>query len=292
MQFKRIKIKEKSIKENRVKMNLTEFIKIIRPIDCIIAALGAFIGYSLSIQSIAFNELILYAMLAVFFVCAGGQTINDFFDYSIDKKTNKNKPLVKGTIKRKDAMIFAFILFGVGIGFGFLVSELAAIVTVFFALILILYSALMKKIKYFGNFVVSFSVAFTILFGAIISMNFFLPLILFVAAFFANTSREIIKDLEDLGSEQGIKITLPQLMPKKAIYVIVLLFYVVSVGTGFYPYFLGLFNSLIYFGLMILAMVFFALSLHSMEKGKFSASQKYSKIGMLAGLIAFLAGVL
>ncbi|MBU2100551.1 UbiA family prenyltransferase [Candidatus Micrarchaeota archaeon] len=273
-------------------MNLTEFIKIIRPIDCIIAALGAFIGYSLSIQSIAFNELILYAMLTVFFVCAGGQTINDFFDYSIDKKTNKNKPLVKGTIKRKDAMIFAFILFGVGIGFGFAVSELAAIVTVFFALILILYSALMKKIKYFGNFVVSFSVAFTILFGAIISMNFFLPLILFVAAFFANTSREIIKDLEDLGSEQGIKITLPQLMPKKAIYVIVLLFYVVSVGTGFYPYFLGLFNSLIYFGLMILAMVFFALSLHSMEKGKFSASQKYSKIGMLAGLIAFLAGVL
>jgi len=273
-------------------MSLIEFIKIIRLIDCVIASLGALIGYSLSVQGIALNQSILFAMLGVFFVCAGGQTINDFFDFELDKRTNKNKPLVKGTIKKNTALIYSLVLFLIGIIFSFFVSNLAVTAAVFFSLLLVSYSALMKKIKYFGNFVVSFSVAFTILFGAIISMNFFLPFILFVSAFFANTSREIIKDLEDLGTEQGIKITLPQLIPKKVVEGIIVLFYVIAVLIGFYPFFTGIFSSLIYLALMIIAAVFFALSLIEMKKENFLFSQKYSKIGMFSGLIAFLFGVL
>ncbi len=273
-------------------MKVIEFIKIIRPIDCIIAALGAFIGFSLSIQGIAFNELILYAMLAVFFVCAGGQTINDYFDYAIDKKTNKNKPLVKGTITKKQALIYSISLFLIGIIFSFFINLIAFIAAMFFVLLLVSYSALMKKIKYFGNFVVSFSVAFTILFGAIISMNFFLPLILFVSAFFANTSREIIKDLEDLKTEQGIKITLPQLLPKKVVEGIIALFYVIAILVGFYPFFTGLFNSLPYLLLMIFSTIFFALSLIELFKKDFSCSQNHSKKAMFLGLIAFLFAVI
>ncbi len=60
---------------------INEYIKLIRPVDCVIASIGVFIGYSLSIQGINFSLPLLYAMLAVFFVCAGGQTINDFFDF-------------------------------------------------------------------------------------------------------------------------------------------------------------------------------------------------------------------
>jgi len=258
-------------------MKVIEFIKIIRPIDCIIAALGAFIGFSLSIQGIAFNELILYAMLAVFFVCAGGQTINDYFDYAITKK---------------QALIYSISLFLIGIIFSFFINLIAFIAAMFFVLLLVSYSALMKKIKYFGNFVVSFSVAFTILFGAIISMNFFLPLILFVSAFFANTSREIIKDLEDLKTEQGIKITLPQLLPKKVVEGIIALFYVIAILVGFYPFFTGLFNSLPYLLLMIFSTIFFALSLIELFKKDFSCSQNHSKKAMFLGLIAFLFAVI
>ncbi len=273
-------------------MNLTEFIKIIRSIDCVIASLGVFIGFSLSIQGISFPLQLFYAMLTVFFVCAGGQTINDYFDFNIDKKTNKNKPLIKGTITKKQALIYSLILFAIGILFSFLISQLAVITAVFFALLLVSYSALMKKIKYFGNFVVSFSVAFTILFGAIISMNFFLPLILFFSAFFANTAREIIKDLEDLKTEQGIKITLPQLIPINIVFVLVILFYVLSILIGFYPLIKGIFNSILYIVIMVIAVIFFGLSSKEMLNKNYFVSQKYSKIGMLAGLLAFLFGVI
>jgi len=273
-------------------MNFLEFIKIIRPIDCIIAGLGAFIGYSLSIQEIQYSNLLLYAMLSVFFVCAGGQTINDYFDLELDKKTNKNKPLAKGTISKNTALVYALILFFIGIGFGFAINELAMIIAILFSILLIAYSALMKKIKFIGNLVVSFSVAFTILFGAVISMNFKLPLILFAAAFFANTSREIIKDLEDLKTEKGIKITLPQLLPKKAVYGLVLVFYILAVAIGFLPFFQGIFDSVFYLALMFAAVLLFTLSLIQLEKEKFLLSQKYSKIGMLAGLLAFLVGVI
>jgi len=273
-------------------MQINEYIKIIRPIDCLIAAIGAFIGFILSIQQIQLIPELFYAMLTVFFVCAGGQTINDYFDLEIDKKTNKNKPLVKGLISKQTALIYSLILFVIGISFSFFISQLALIIAVLFALLLIAYSALMKKIKYFGNFVVSFSVAFTILFGAVISMNFFLPIILFCSAFFANTAREIIKDLEDLGTEQGIKITLPQLLPEKAVFGLVIIFYLLSVAIGFYPFFIGKFNSLIYLLLMITAVIFFGLSSVEMKKEKYSLSQKYSKAGMFLGLIAFLFGVI
>lgn len=292
MQFKIFKAEKESNKENWIKMQLIELIKIIRPIDCVIAAIGVFIGYSLSIEGIQFSYPLLYAMLAVFFVCAGGQSINDFFDFEVDKKTNKKKPLVKGTITKKTALIYSAILFVIGISFSFFISQLALITAIFFALLLIVYSALMKKIKYFGNFVVSFSVAFTILFGAIISMNFFLPFILFVSAFFANTSREVIKDLEDLGTEQGIKITLPQLIPIKAVFVLVIFFYLISIAIGFYPFFTGRFNSIAYLLLMVFAVIFFMLSSIEMRKGDYACAQNHSKRGMICGLIAFLFGVL
>jgi len=273
-------------------MSLIEFIKIIRPIDCIIAAIGVFIGYSLSIEGIILTQTLAYAMLAVFFICAGGQTINDFFDFEIDKLTYKDKPVVRGLISKQTALIYSITLFVIGIIFSFFISQLALITAIFFALLLIAYSALMKKIKYFGNFVVSFSVAFTILFGAIISMNFFLPFILFVSAFFANTAREIIKDLEDLGSEQGIKITLPQLIPIKAIFVLVGLFYLLSILIGFYPFFIGRFNSIAYLLLMAFAVIFFILSLIEMQKRDYTCAQNHSKRGMFLGLIAFLFGIL
>ncbi|MFH1895752.1 MAG: UbiA family prenyltransferase [archaeon] len=271
---------------------LSEFVKLIRPMDCFIAALGAFIGYSLSIKGIALNETVLFAMLAVFFVCAGGQAVNDFFDFEVDKKTNKNKPLVKGSISKNTALIFSLSLFAVGIIFSFFINSIALISAVFFSLLLISYSALMKKIKYVGNFVVSFSAAFTILFGATISMNFFLPFILFVSAFFANTAREIIKDLEDLGTEKGIKITLPQLLPKKIVEGIIVLFYVIAVLIGFYPFFLGLFSSVQYLLLMSFSVIFFALSLAELFKKNFLCSQQHSKRAMLLGLIAFLFAVI
>ncbi len=273
-------------------MNLKEYIKLIRPIDCIVASIGVFIGFSLSVQGIILIPFLGYAMLSVFFVCAGGQAVNDFFDFEIDKKTNKNKPLVNGSISQKQALIFSLTLFLIGISFSFLVNLYAVIAAGFFSLLLIAYSALMKKIKFLGNLVVSFSVAFTILFGAIISMNFFLPLILFIAAFFANTAREILKDLEDLESEKGIKITLPQVLSIKTVFSLVVFLYFLSVLTGFYPFFTGRFNSIIYLFLMSGATIFFALSSIKMYDKNFSCSQKHSKTGMFLGLIAFLFGVI
>jgi geranylgeranylglycerol-phosphate geranylgeranyltransferase len=273
-------------------MSLVAFIEIIRPINCLIAVFGVLVGFFLSVQGIQLPPELYFALLAVFFVCAGGQAVNDYFDFETDKKAGKSKPLVKGKMTRKQALIYSIILFLIGILFSTQINFIAVITALFFSLLLISYSALMKKIKYLGNFVVSFSVAFTILYGAIISMNFFLPFILFASAFFANTSREIIKDLEDLKTEQGIKITLPQLLPKKAVYSLVIFFYLLSVAVGFYPFFIGKFNSLIYLLLMFIAVVFFALSSHAMVKGNYVCGQQRSKIGMFCGLIAFLFGVI
>ncbi len=200
---------------------------------------------------------------------------------------------MNGSITKKQALIYSVILFLLGIISALMVNFIALILAVFFALLLISYSALMKPIKYFGNFVVSFSVAFTILFGAVISMNFFLPFILFVSAFFANTSREIIKDFEDLNSEKGIKITLPQLLPKKAVYSLIAFFYVLAVLIGFYPFFAAKFNSVAYLLLMVFSAFFFSLSLIEMSvKNDFVCSQNHAKRAMVLGLIAFLFAII
>ncbi|MFH1544982.1 MAG: UbiA family prenyltransferase [archaeon] len=274
-------------------MNLKDYFLIIRPTNCFIAAIGAFIGYSLAIGSIQFsNLLVMYAMLAVFFVCAGGQTINDYFDFAIDRKAKKERALVKGNISRMNALYYSFILFLTGIIISYFIHFTAFIVAIIFSLLLIFYSGFLGKYKFIGNWIVAFSVAFTIIYGALIEMWFCLPLVLFFSALLSNAGREITKDMEDLETEKGVKITLPQKISFPVLNHFILILYLGAIIIGFIPLYWNRLNNVFYLFFMVLAVISLMYSVKLLQGRNFRKSQAYSKIGMGLGLIAFLLGLL
>lgn len=272
-------------------MGIKAFVELTRPINVFMSMIGVYIGYSVSIHQFAFNESILLALLSVALVSGAGQSINDYFDLEIDQKTGKKKPLVLGKVTKKQVFIFSIALFLAGMYLASLLNEFAFYISVFFSLVLFLYSATMKKIKFVGNVVVSLGVAFTYIFGA--SIEGVTPLVLMIAsaAFFANWARELIKDVEDEKADKGHKLTLPHLVSRHQVNFIIFVLIAVAIIWGYFPYFFEGAGEL-YLILISIGNIIFILSAQQLLKQGASLSQKTIKKGMLVALLAQLSLVL
>ena len=209
--------------------------QLIRPLNAVMSAIGVYLGYVLSTQTILFNGAIAYAMLAVICISGAGQAINDFFDYEIDKKKKSSRPLTSGKISRTNGLIFSITLFALGILLASFLNEAAFWMAVFFSALLFLYSASMSGIKFVGNALVALSVGFTFIFGA--SVNTITPLVLMIAfsAFLANWAREIMKDVEDKHADAGVKLTLPLLLSPARTRFIILTLLFFTIISGYFP---------------------------------------------------------
>jgi len=273
-------------------MALLDFVKMLRPVNCLMAALGTFIGYSIALGKIdpCFNIGI--AMVVAFLVCGGGMAINDYFDLAIDKKQHEKKALASGRIKPIVALVYSKLLFLAGIVVAFLyLPAMAFGIALSFSILLVAYSRFLGKAKYLGNWVVASGTAFTLVFGASLIGNYAVVSWLALAALFANLARELVKDIEDLAVDKGFKKSLPMILGKKKTLWFVFLYYLIAVAAVYIPAFLYRFNSLYFLALVTVANVVFVASFGRARKEKFASAQKLSKAGMLVALIGFIVGV-
>jgi 4-hydroxybenzoate polyprenyltransferase len=281
-------------------MPLSDFIKILRPVNCVMAALGTFIGYSIASSLLECQPGILLecqpgiglAMLVAFLVCGGGMVINDYFDLEIDRKQHPEKALVSGRIKPKAALLYSALLFLAGIVLAFLyLPTTAFIIALAFTILLVAYSRFLGKAKYLGNWVVASGTAFTLVFGASLVGNYTVVAWLAIAALFANLARELIKDVEDLKVDKGFKQSLPMVLGKKKTLWFAFLYYLIAIIAVYLPVFLHGFNSPAFIALVSIANLVFVASFRKARKRSYASAQKLSKIGMVVALIGFLAGV-
>lgn len=264
-------------------------LELMRTKNCLMAGIAVIIGFAIASQEIHYNMFL--AFLTAFFICGAGQTINDFFDYNIDKKINKEKPLPSKRISKKETVFVSIIFFGIGLIISLFINPTAFFIALLFAFLLTIYSSVFYKKKYFGNIIVALGTAITFIFGA--SATGKIPLIIlffFVTAFFANMAREITKDFEDIKKDNGFKKTLP-MISKKIGKQFVLFYYFSSIILAFVT---GIIFSLniFYFILIFVTMIIFAIAIKSLEKKDFKKSQSFSKKGMIVSLIAFLTSIL
>jgi len=274
-------------------MCLPDVVKILRPVNCLMAALGTFIGYSIASGLLECQPGIAIAMLVAFLVCGGGMVINDYFDLAIDKKQHPKKALASGRITPGTAMLYAAALFLAGnlLAFFFL-PTITSTIAVAFTILLIAYSRFLGKAKYLGNWVVASGTAFTLIFGASLFGNYAIVAWLALAALFANLAREVIKDIEDLKTDKGFKKSLPMLLGKKKTIWFAFAYYLIAILAVYVPVFLYGFNRPAFTALVTIANIVFVASFRNARKGKFAKAQKLSKIGMLIALIGFLVGVI
>ncbi len=273
-------------------MALKHFVAILRPLNCVMAAFGTFIGYSIATGLIQAQFGVGIAMAVAFLVCGGGMVVNDYFDREIDKRLHPGKPIPSGKISPKTAMVFACVLFLFGnlLAFHYLPRTAFAIVFAF-TILLIAYSGFLSRAKYLGNWVVASGTAFTLIFGASLIGNYAIVAFLALAALFANLAREVIKDMQDKEADKGFKKSLPMLLGERKVIAIVLLYYLAAIVLVYVPVILY-FNGMTFIALVSIASIGFLASFWLAKKRRFAKAQQLSKAAMLVALIGFLLGVL
>jgi len=262
-------------------------IELMRPLNCAMAAFGAYLGYWLSIGAIATPPAAMLVAASTFLICGAGQAINDYYDYAVDRKAKKSRPIPSGRISAAEARAVAISLFLLGIAVAFYANQAAFGVAVAFSILLYVYSSKLSGLKYFGNAVVALSNAFIFVMGASVSGNYSVVAVLATASFFMTWAREITKDLEDYDADKGKKYTLPMLVGKKAAANAAILSTMVSIAIALIPFAFGMTSSIPFVVFIAASIGVFVRSMLRLLQGKYPESQRGYKYGMLLALAAF-----
>jgi 4-hydroxybenzoate polyprenyltransferase len=206
-------------------------------------------------------EFVLF-VLSVVMVAAGGNIINDYFDFELDRAYKPQRPLPSGAISLDMAMylhaVFAFAGIAIGFYLGYRANNFKiGYLYVVCVLLLYLYSSYLKKVPLLGNIVVSALAAFIFLLLMVFEAAFLNTIhfdnsrfvmamllwqVLFYGgfAFLTNLTREVVKDIEDMEGDAEFNITtFPVQFGEKAARMLVLLLLIITFA--FLAFFIKLF---------------------------------------------------
>ena len=271
---------------------MNAYFSIIRPNVCFLAVFGVLVGVILSFARSP--AIILIALLAAFLICAGGNVINDYYDYEIDKINKPKRPLPSGKIAPKKAAAYYLVLSATGVALALLVSPAFFWIAVFNFTISTLYAWKLKKIAIIGNIADSFLAAVTFLSGALIGMGFLdllnsPVLILAGVAFLTTMGREIYKDIEDIKGDESLGArTLPIIVGGAVSMTFARILVFSGAISATVPYVYHVFGiSYIISVIPCITVLLYSIMLKDPKK-----AQKTVKVGMFLGIFAFLVGVL
>jgi geranylgeranylglycerol-phosphate geranylgeranyltransferase len=304
-----------------MKDKIKAVINITRPSNCFIGSITTTIAI-LTVNEILKIEVLLYldiipliifivlSYFTYFSIAAAGNIINDIYDIEIDKINRPERPLPSGRLTIKEAWIETVILWIIGILLAFLTNIVGGIIATIFAFIGFLYAAKGKILGAFGNFMVAFSFAFGLIYGAIIIVYQLtgllgIPLVIwfyYFTAFLLLWGREVIKGMEDIEGDvkRGVQTIAIKYGIKTAAKtaIIMNIFAIISFITSLLIGLLGvsplpkLFYIIMFFPTLISASIATFLIARNPELKKDQKRASFlDKIGALTGLIAFLLGV-
>jgi 4-hydroxybenzoate polyprenyltransferase len=168
------------------------------------------------------NDFLLLSASSVL-IAAAGYIINDYFDLHIDRINKPDKVVVEKIIKRRWAIIWHWILSGIGVAIGFYLSwkirnlfigptNLACVLLLWF------YSTTFKKKLLIGNILISLLTAWVIgvlylaefrlhrfvdpQFHNALSRVYKFTVVYASFAFIISLVREVIKDMEDMEGDE------------------------------------------------------------------------------------------
>lgn len=185
-------------------------LELTRPVNAaaagVLTLIGAFVAGGLFESPVP----ALAAAGATVFATGAGNAINDYFDREIDRINQPGRPIPRGAISPRGALVFSLALFAGAVVLALSLPTLAIAIAIVNLLLLVAYTQLFKGLPGVGNAVVAALGGSTFLFGGAAVGNVTAPGVLFVLAALSTFTREVIKDVEDLAGdrEEGLN-TLP-----------------------------------------------------------------------------------
>ncbi len=237
------------------------FVKLIRLENLLIIVFTQYLAAIFLLEGIHILNIDLFLLsFSTVILAAAGYIINDYYDVKIDYINKPDRVIVGKVIKRRVVIFWHTALNFIAIAIGTFLDWRIGIIHFLVAFMLWLYSNLLKRYPFVGNFTVAMLTGLSI---SIIAIYFQQKAVLVhtyaLFAFSISLIREIVKDMEDWKGDAnfGCK-TLPIVWgirkTKVLLYILIVLFYIlIFYMTQFlendilYIYFSGLTFFVIYF---------------------------------------------
>lgn len=281
--------------ENARKGNIVSFLYLIRLNNCLIAVVSVIIAMYLTGYDFD-NFRVLWTSLSVFFLMAGGNIINDYYDIETDKINKPSRPLISYRYNLINIFYFSIALFISAVVTSVFITKAAFIISASAAVLLFLYSRYFKAMPLVGNIVVSVLSGFLFIFGAEAGGDISRGLFPAAFAFLITLGRELTKDIEDVEGDEiaGMK-TLPIMIGKTKTFFAASAVFLVLIFLTFIPYLNGMYNRwyflTVVFGVDIVLIVLLVIFYIFDDINTKRFVNNYIKYDMLIGLLAMIMGV-
>jgi geranylgeranylglycerol-phosphate geranylgeranyltransferase len=266
------------------------YLELIRPSNSIMAGFAVFLSGMIATGREFPPIDVFFAVLGTISASSGGMVINDYFDYDIDIINRPDRVLPRGALSKRHALLFAVLLFSISFLFIGLTNPLCIGIGYPALVLIVIYSWRLKRLPFIGNIVVAFLTSLTLIYGGAAAGTIVLVTILAICAFFANLSREIVKDIEDIKGDKQLKSkTFPIVYGISKSLLIASIFLLIGIITTFLPYFSGLFGRIYLLLIMPVdaIMLYMGFLLARKRMDKISLIQRIEKAGMYAVLCIF-----
>ena len=138
--------------------------------------------------------------LSIFFISASILVLNDYFDVETDKINAPHRPIPSNLVSPSEALLLSIVLLASGLILSYLINITAFFCSSIISIIGFLYNRKFKKYGLIGNFMVSFSVGMTFIYGGLSVGLPFNKIVLFfgVIAALIDLGEEIAADSMDM----------------------------------------------------------------------------------------------
>jgi geranylgeranylglycerol-phosphate geranylgeranyltransferase len=276
------------------------YLRLMRPVNCLMMGFAVIVGAALASLGDfgVFWRNLVYGFMTGFMLTGASMAINDYYDREIDAINEPDRPIPRGLIKPKEALVFSFSLTTIGFAAACLTSVFCFVTAIATWIIAVTYTTIGKRSGLPGNFLVSTCVAIPFIYGSLAIVNAFKPNVLvFVSIVFLSvTGREITKGIVDVKGDEARNIrTLAVRYGEKTAAIVATLFCLSAVLLSPIPWFL---NFVSFWFVPLVAVTDVGLTVSSFMILKDASRENAKKVKnmtllwLVVGLLAFIVGAL
>lgn len=269
---------------------VNRFVQLFRVGNCVMGVVGlilaALIAVGTDVVNYAYEIAVASGVVVTFII--GGNTLNDYLDREVDKQAHPERPIPSGRVSPETARIISGGAFALSLALAVLLWGVLSFAIVLIAIVLMLaYELRTKKLGLSGNVSIAILTGMLFLLGGAVVGNIRATLAIAIMAMLATLGREIVKDVQDMGSDFDRR-TLPQRIGAKRAGIIASTAFLVAVSLSMEPYLAGRFGLAYVAAVLFADAIFIYCSIIHFRNPR--QGQKWAKYGMLVALVSFLLG--
>lgn len=226
-------------------MSLKAYLKLIRPLNGLIAFISVLLGASLAVNTslLEHSIRILTVAVAAFLFLSAGNILNDIKDAKTDLINKPYRPIPSGQVRIDLSLTFCILMFIIGLMLGATVGLVAFLVATCVVILLLLYTYILRRVPLIGNVAVSILTGLTFVSGGIAVRSIGKTAIPATFAFLFTLVREIVKDIPDVeGDIHSGMTSLPiRIGQKKSLLVVYIISLLIIIATPI-PYLMGIYS--------------------------------------------------